>query len=280
MKLKEGKPLGRHDGRLVIKAIDDAGGLYIGVAGPAGDERFLIAGVDPPAHEEFVGGRKDLRATLLESDPQRRYLATGGGAGPGRPLAVERYGGRLDASGLLPGPGLMVEADEKKPAGTGSGNRTDTPDCGTCTHYGANVLASTDTKSAALLKSTHGIERDSCCHPTALIAHGNGAHDTAAGNRGTWCGRPGHHFVEVDLGQLLERTRVEVLEIGERQKMGGGRRCRIRVPAWQPGQEVQVLLGEHEVQEMGGTGTREAWARVNVEAREPSRLRFEDWERE
>ena len=92
-----------YDGPQVFEARDAIGGHYIAVLTPSdgGDDRYLVAGVEPERLRQFRSGALDLRSLLVESDEELRYLATVTD-GLDQPLTLERLPALRMDDGLLP----------------------------------------------------------------------------------------------------------------------------------------------------------------------------------
>ena len=103
MHIRHTSTLFYYDGPQVFEARDAIGGNYIAVLAPSdgGDDRYLVAGVDPERLRQFRSGVLDLRSLLVESDEEVRYLATAA-HGLDHPLTLERLPASLMDDGLLP----------------------------------------------------------------------------------------------------------------------------------------------------------------------------------
>ena len=96
---------------------------------------------------------------------------------------------------------------EQKPPESGG---TKTPSCEDCRHYEASVRDVVCNDDWELLTTTHGIRPEDCCHPTALIAHGSGAHAAATSARRTFCGHRAVFYARLDDSERLTRRRIRI----------------------------------------------------------------------
>lgn len=98
-----------YDGPQVFEARDAIGGHYIAVMvePDSGQERYLVAGVEPERLRQFRMGAIDLRSLLVERAEAEWYLATPGG-GLDAPLSLQSQGGPLASYAHLPDPGFLL----------------------------------------------------------------------------------------------------------------------------------------------------------------------------
>ncbi len=92
-----------YDGPQVFEARDAIGGHYVAVLAPSGggEDRYLVAGVNPERLRQFRSGGLDLRSLLVESHEEVRYLATAAD-GLDHPLTLERLPAPSMVGELLP----------------------------------------------------------------------------------------------------------------------------------------------------------------------------------
>ena len=120
-----------YDGIQIFAAQDATGGHYIGtmVGTEGGYWRYLITGVSPADLHLFRCGEMDLRALLLASPTDERFItvATGKFSDPLRLTAVEEP---LEQTAFLPEEGFFLEEEaiEDTPVSEAeAGNQTATP---------------------------------------------------------------------------------------------------------------------------------------------------------
>ena len=120
-----------YDGIQIFAAQDATGGHYIGtMVGTEGDYgRYLVTGVSPADLHLFRCGEMDLRALLLASPTDERFItvATGKFSDPLRLTAVEEP---LEQTAFLPEEGFFLEEEaiEDTPVSEAeAGNQTATP---------------------------------------------------------------------------------------------------------------------------------------------------------
>jgi hypothetical protein len=98
-----------YEGAQVFEARDAIGGHYVGVmVDPQdGNERYLVAGVEPERLRQFRAGLLDLRQLLLERSVKDWFLAKAED-GLAEDMLLEPAQGSLVESGLLPEPGFVL----------------------------------------------------------------------------------------------------------------------------------------------------------------------------
>jgi hypothetical protein len=98
-----------YDGPQVFEAQDLIGGHYLAVLVEPldGQDRYLVAGVEPERLRQFRSGSLDLRTLLAESGHEEWYLATMS-ASLDQPLGLTPQQTPLAESGLLPEPGFVL----------------------------------------------------------------------------------------------------------------------------------------------------------------------------
>lgn len=94
-----------YDGIQIFEARDAEGGHYVAVM--TVDDRYLVARVASDRLRLFLAADLDLRALLVESDPEERYVTTAD-TRIDQPLALEKLAVPFDDSALLPGPGFLL----------------------------------------------------------------------------------------------------------------------------------------------------------------------------
>ena len=94
-----------YDGIQIFEARDAEGGHYVAVM--TVDDRYLVARVASGRLRLFLSADLDLRALLIESDPEDRYVTTAD-TRIDQPLALEKLAVPFDDSALLPGPGFLL----------------------------------------------------------------------------------------------------------------------------------------------------------------------------
>lgn len=104
-----------YDGPQVFEARDAIGGHYIAVmVGPDnGEDRYLVAGVEPERLRQFRAGLIDLKSLLTERAIEEWFFAVAPG-GLNEPLALQPASGKLAESEFLPEPGFVLH---DRPAG-------------------------------------------------------------------------------------------------------------------------------------------------------------------
>ena len=98
-----------YDGPQVFEARDTIGGHYVSlmVEPQNGQDRYLVAGVEPERLRQFRAGLLDLRDLLIERADAEWFLAIAP-AGLGEPLTLETAEGSLAESGFLPDAGFIL----------------------------------------------------------------------------------------------------------------------------------------------------------------------------
>ena len=79
-RVRHTETLFRYDAAQVFEARDDVDTSYVAVLAPPqgeGEDRYLVASVDPERLRRFREGKLDLRSLLIGSDRTTWYLATG-----------------------------------------------------------------------------------------------------------------------------------------------------------------------------------------------------------
>ena len=116
-----------YDGIQIFAAQDATGGHYIGtMVGTEGDHgRYLITGVSPADLHLFRCGEMDLRALLLASPTDERFItvATGKFSDPLRLTAVEEP---LEQTAFLPEEGFFLEEEPEQESWTATAPATAT----------------------------------------------------------------------------------------------------------------------------------------------------------
>lgn len=110
MKIRHTKTLVYYDGPQVFEARDAIGGHYIAVMGDSEKLQYLVAGVAPESLHSFFDGVMDLRALVLESEPDARYTTSTMPGGVDDELEVKPFREALD--GFLPDPGYVPDKDD------------------------------------------------------------------------------------------------------------------------------------------------------------------------
>lgn len=102
-----------YDGPQVFEARDVIGGHYIGVMveSAAGEDRYVIAGVEPERLREFRVGMLDLRTLLTERLAEEWFLGSMPN-GLTEPMALEPRLDSLAESGFLPEPGFVLHEQQ------------------------------------------------------------------------------------------------------------------------------------------------------------------------
>jgi hypothetical protein len=98
-----------YDGLQVFEARDAIGGHYVGVMVEPedGQDRYLVAGVEPERLRQFRAGSLDLRSLLTERSVEDWFL-TLAPAGLDAPLVLQPGDGSLAQSAYLPEPGFVL----------------------------------------------------------------------------------------------------------------------------------------------------------------------------
>jgi hypothetical protein len=98
-----------YDGPQVFEARDGVGGHYIAVMvePDGGQDRYLVAQVEPVRLGQYRSGTLDLRSLLTERCEEEWFLAKANGA-LDAPLALQPQGTALVASSYLPEPGFVL----------------------------------------------------------------------------------------------------------------------------------------------------------------------------
>jgi hypothetical protein len=98
-----------YDGPQVFEARDAIGGHYVAVmVGPdAGEDRYLVAGIEPERLRQFRAGLLDLRSLLTERAIEEWFFAVSPG-GLNEPLALQPAPGKLAESEFLPESGFVL----------------------------------------------------------------------------------------------------------------------------------------------------------------------------
>jgi len=99
-----------YDGPQVFEAGDGSGGHYIAVMvePDAGQDQYLVAGVESDRLRQFRKGTLDLRSLLAERGDKGWFLAKANG-GLDTPLVLEPQSTPLAASSYLPEPGFLLQ---------------------------------------------------------------------------------------------------------------------------------------------------------------------------
>jgi len=98
-----------YDGPQIFEARDAIGGHYIAVmvGTESGDDRYLVAGVEPERLRQFRRGMIDLRSLLLERQIPEWHLARASESSE-NDFVLEPQDGSLEKSGFLPESGFML----------------------------------------------------------------------------------------------------------------------------------------------------------------------------
>ena len=98
-----------YDGPQVFEARDAIGGHYVGVTVEPqdGQDRYLVAGVEPERLRQFRAGLLDLRGLLTERAVADWFIAFAP-AGLSEPLELQAAQGSLAESGFLPDAGFLL----------------------------------------------------------------------------------------------------------------------------------------------------------------------------
>ena len=98
-----------YDGPQIFEARDAIGGHYIAVMVglESGDDRYLVAGVEPERLRQFRRGMIDLRSLLLERQIPEWHLARASESSE-NDFVLEPQDGSLEKSGFLPESGFML----------------------------------------------------------------------------------------------------------------------------------------------------------------------------
>ncbi len=98
-----------YDGPQVFEARDAIGGHYVAVMVEPhdGQDRYLVAGVEPERLRQFRAGSLDLRSLLVERTIEDWFL-TFASDGLSGPLTLQPAPGRLAESAFLPDPGFVL----------------------------------------------------------------------------------------------------------------------------------------------------------------------------
>ena len=98
-----------YDGPQVFEARDAIGGHYVAVMVEPdnGEDRYLVAGVEPERLRQFRAGLLDLQGLLTERTIEEWFLAAVPN-GLNEPLALQPAAGKLAESGFLPEPGFVL----------------------------------------------------------------------------------------------------------------------------------------------------------------------------
>jgi hypothetical protein len=98
-----------YDGPQVFEARDAIGGHYVAVMveHENGQDRYLVAGVEPERLRQFRAGSRDLRSLLTERSVEGWFL-TLAPAGLDGPLVLQPGDGSLAQSAYLPEPGFVL----------------------------------------------------------------------------------------------------------------------------------------------------------------------------
>ena len=98
-----------YDGPQVFEARDAIGGHYVAVMVEPqnGQDRYLVAGVEPERLRQFRAGWVDLRSLLAERAVEDWFLALAP-SGLDEPLVLQPAAGSLANSEFLPDPGFVL----------------------------------------------------------------------------------------------------------------------------------------------------------------------------